>query len=131
MSRSSTLASVQIDVSEKPEPVRRVAPETPFRILVAGDFSGGAGRNRRPIPVDRDNFDEVLKLLADGLSIKEVAARLDRSVKTAEVHTYNLMQKLDVHDRSELIRYAIVHRLVQLPVFEDLAPSGSRDHRHS
>ena len=67
---------------------------------------------------------EVLKLLADGLSIKEVAARLDRSVKTAEVHKYNLMRKLDVHDRAELIRYAIAHRLVQVPVFEDAAPSG-------
>jgi DNA-binding NarL/FixJ family response regulator len=74
---------------------------------------------------------EVLKLLADGLSIKEVAARLARSVKTAEVHKYNLMQKLDVHDRGELIRYAIAHRLVQVPVFEDLAQPGSRSERHS
>jgi type VI secretion system protein ImpC len=79
MSRTSTLAAVQIDVSEQPEPLRRVAPETPFRILVAGDFSGGAGRNRRPIPVDRDNFDEVLKLLAPELRLpvagQEVALR--------------------------------------------------------
>jgi type VI secretion system protein ImpC len=79
MSRSSTLASVQIDVSEQPEPVRRIAPESPFRILVAGDFSGGAGRNRRPIPVDRDNFDEVLSLLGPELRLpvggQEVALR--------------------------------------------------------
>jgi hypothetical protein len=41
------------------------------------------------------------------------------------------MQKLDVHDRGELIRYAIAHRLVQVPVFEDLDPPAPRDERHS
>jgi len=74
---------------------------------------------------------EVLKLLADGLSIKEVAARLDRSVKTAEVHKYNLMRKLDVHDRAEIIRYAIAHRLVQVPVFGDVSPVGPGADRDS
>ena len=85
----------------------------------------------QPIARTRTRYDlltarerEVLKLLADGLSIKEVAARLGRSVKTAEVHKYNLMQKLDVHDRGELIRYAIAHGLVQMPVVDDL---GARD----
>ena len=73
----------------------------------------------------------MLKLLADGLAIKEVAVRLDRSVKTAEVHKYNLMRKLDVHDRAELIRYAIAHRLVQFPVFEDVASSGRGADRDS
>jgi DNA-binding NarL/FixJ family response regulator len=82
-------------------------------------------RNRTRYDLLTNREREVLKLLADGLSIKEVAARLARSVKTAEVHTYNLMQKLDVHDRSELIRYAIAHRLVQVPVFEDLASPSS------
>ena len=71
---------------------------------------------------------EVLKLLADGLSIKEVAARLGRSVKTAEAHKYNLMQKLGVHHRAGLVKYAIAHRLVQLPLIDDLddaPPAGS------
>ena len=62
----------------------------------------------------------MLKLLAEGLSVKEVAARLGRSAKTAEVHKYNLMRKLGVHDRAGLVRYAIAHRLVPLPVFEEL-----------
>lgn len=77
------------------------------------------GRTRYDLLTDRER--EVLKLLVDGLSTKQVAARLERSVKTAEVHKYNLMHKLGVHDRAELIRYAIAHRLVQVPVFEDLA----------
>jgi two-component system, NarL family, response regulator NreC len=84
-------------------------------------------RNRTRYDLLTNREREVLKLLADGLSIKEVATRLDRSVKTAEVHKYNLMQKLNVHDRAELIRYAIAHRLVQIPVFEDFAPPVSDD----
>lgn len=82
------------------------------------------GRTRYDLLTDRER--EVLKLLVDGLSTKQVAARLERSVKTAEVHKYNLMHKLGVHDRAELIRYAIAHRLVQVPVFEDLG-GGSGD----
>ena len=81
------------------------------------------GRTKYDLLTDRER--EVLKLLADGLSVKEVASRLERSVKTVEVHKYNLMRKLGVHDRAGLVRYAIVHRLVHLPVFDDLvAPRG-------
>jgi DNA-binding NarL/FixJ family response regulator len=81
------------------------------------------GRTKYDLLTDRER--EVLKLLADGLSVKEVATRLERSAKTVEVHKYNLMRKLGVHDRAELVKYAIAHRLVHLPVFEDLlAPRG-------
>jgi two-component system response regulator NreC len=55
---------------------------------------------------------EILKLLADGLSVKDIATRLDLSVKTVEVHKYNLMKKIDVHDRAELIKYAIQKKLI-------------------
>lgn len=55
---------------------------------------------------------EILKLLAEGLSVKEIAARLNLSVKTVDVHKYNLMRKIDVHDRSELIKYAIQKKLI-------------------
>jgi two-component system response regulator NreC len=55
---------------------------------------------------------EILQLLAEGLSTKEAAVRLDLSVKTIEVHKYNLMRKIDVHNRSELIKYAIQKKLV-------------------
>jgi DNA-binding NarL/FixJ family response regulator len=80
----------------------------------------------QPIEPTRSNFDlltarerEVLKLLADGLSTREVAARLGRSIKTAEAHKYNLMHKLGVHHRAGLVKYAIAHGLVRVPVFED------------
>jgi two-component system response regulator NreC len=61
---------------------------------------------------------EVLKLLADGLSVKEIAARLGRSVKTVDVHKYNLMHKLDIHDRAGLIKYAIQKKLIRVSTLE-------------
>jgi DNA-binding NarL/FixJ family response regulator len=57
---------------------------------------------------------EVLKMLAEGLSVKEIAYRLKLSVKTVEAHKYNLMKKLDVHDRTELVKYAIQKKLIRL-----------------
>ena len=56
---------------------------------------------------------EVLVLLAEGLAIKEVAARLGLSVKTVDAHRSRLMSKLGLHDRSELIRYAIRKKLIE------------------
>jgi two-component system response regulator NreC len=62
-----------------------------------------------------DREREVLKLLADGLALKEVAVRLVLSVKTVDAHKTNLMRKLDLHDRAELIKYAIQRKLIRLP----------------
>ena len=60
-----------------------------------------------------DREREVLILLAEGASLKDVAHRLNLSVKTVDAHKYNLMRKLDIHDRAELIRYAIRKKLVE------------------
>jgi len=57
---------------------------------------------------------EVFKLLADGLTVKDIAARLGISVKTVDVHKYNLMRKLDIHDRAGLIKYAIQKKLIRV-----------------
>ena len=62
-----------------------------------------------------DREREVLKLLADGLVLKEIAVRLVLSVKTVDAHKTNLMRKLDLHDRSALIKYAIQRKLIRLP----------------
>jgi two-component system response regulator NreC len=68
---------------------------------------------RYDLLTDRER--EVLKLLADGLSVKDIGTRLSLSVKTVDVHKTNLMRKLGIHDRAGLIRYAIQHRLIRLP----------------
>ena len=60
-----------------------------------------------------DGGREILVFLAEGLSFKEITTKLDLSVKTVDANKYNLMRKLDLHDRSELISYAIRKKLVE------------------
>jgi len=57
---------------------------------------------------------QVLQLIAEGKSSKEIAALLGISLKTAESHRTRMMQKLDIHDVASLVRYAIRHGLVVL-----------------
>ena len=61
-----------------------------------------------------DREKEVLKLVAEGNSNKEVAATLGISVKTAMAHREHLMEKLDVHSRTELIRFALRRRVIRM-----------------
>jgi DNA-binding NarL/FixJ family response regulator len=56
---------------------------------------------------------EVLQLIAEGKSNKDVAAILGVSVKTADSHRSRLMQKLDIHETASLVRYAVRRGLVQ------------------
>jgi DNA-binding NarL/FixJ family response regulator len=56
---------------------------------------------------------QVLQLIAEGKSTKDVASLLGISVKTAESHRSRLMQKLDIHETASLVRYAVRRGLVQ------------------
>jgi DNA-binding NarL/FixJ family response regulator len=56
---------------------------------------------------------EVVQLLAEGKSSKEVAVALDVSVKTAETHRANIMRKLNLHSVTEVVRYAIRNQITQ------------------
>lgn len=58
---------------------------------------------------------EVLQLICEGLSNREIAARLDLSINTVAVHRANIMQALGVHKTAELVVYAIQRGLVNLP----------------
>lgn len=55
---------------------------------------------------------EVVKLLAEGRTVKEVAHDLSLSIKTVEAHKLNLMRKLNIHNRSSLIEYAVREGMV-------------------
>jgi DNA-binding NarL/FixJ family response regulator len=57
---------------------------------------------------------EVIQLVAEGKSTKEVATALKLSVKTAETHRTNLMRKLDLHSVAEVTLYAVRNGIVQL-----------------
>ncbi|HYM08301.1 MAG TPA: response regulator transcription factor [Terriglobales bacterium] len=56
---------------------------------------------------------EIVQLLAEGKSNKEVATALGISVKTAETHRTNIMNKLNLHSLSELVRYAVRNNMIE------------------
>lgn len=66
-----------------------------------------------PTTVLTSREDEVVKLIAEGHSSKEIAQRLTISIKTVERHRSNILDKLGMRDRTELTRYAIRVGLVE------------------
>ncbi|MEJ2684795.1 MAG: response regulator transcription factor [Candidatus Sulfobium sp.] len=61
-----------------------------------------------------DREREVLQLLAEGKTAKEIAERLNVSIKTVETHRTNIMNKLDIHRLAELTKYAVREGLTSL-----------------
>ena len=59
---------------------------------------------------------EITKLLAEGHTVRKIAALLRISMKTVEAHKFNLMRKLDIHNKAELVHWAIRKKLVQVPL---------------
>jgi len=57
---------------------------------------------------------EVLQLIAEGHTNKQIAEILNISIKTVQAHRTSLMQKLDLHDRGELIKYAIQKKIIEI-----------------
>jgi DNA-binding NarL/FixJ family response regulator len=97
--------------NSKPYFTSRVSEIVLDGYLHAGERSDAfnAPRTVRLSPRER----EIVQLLAEGKSNKEVAVALHISVKTAETHRTNLMRKLDLHSISELVRYAIRNKMVE------------------
>jgi len=73
------------------------------------------GTNGHGIPLVRltPREREIIQLLAEGHVNKEIATRLNISVKTAETHRTNIMRKIDVHSLPDLTRFAIRNHLVE------------------
>ena len=59
---------------------------------------------------------EIMKFLAEGNSVKEIACTLNLSVKTIEAHKFNLMRKLDIHNKAQLVQYAIQKKIIRLDI---------------
>jgi len=70
-----------------------------------------AGRKSRRVLTPRER--EVMQLVAEGKTNKEVADMLGMSVKTAETHRANIMLKLDLHSVTELVHYAIRNEMIR------------------
>jgi two-component system response regulator NreC len=81
---------------------------------VAGKVIGDYGRRRQPPPsvagvaTLSSREEEVLRLIAWGYSNKEIATRLDLSVKTVETHKANAMHKLQMRSRIDIVRFALL-----------------------
>ncbi len=76
--------------------------------------SATSGQAADPYETLTDREKQVLKLVAEGHSNKEVAELLDISVKTAMSHREHIMQKLDLHSRTDLIRFAIQQGVIRV-----------------
>ncbi len=59
---------------------------------------------------------EILKFLAEGKTVRSVATMLGLSIKTVDAHKFNLMRKLGIHNKAELVMWAIQKKVVKVPV---------------
>src|SRR5437899_5224425 len=73
--------------------------------------STGLARGSTLTPRER----EVIKMLAEGNSVRQIASILGLSVKTVEAHKFNLMRKLNIHNKAQLVTYAIQKKIVKMP----------------
>jgi DNA-binding NarL/FixJ family response regulator len=89
-----------------------------FRRLSAAPAGAGQG-----VPRLSERETEILRMVATGLSYKQIATRLVLSHRTGQNHVQNTLGKLQLHNRVELVRYAIEHGLAG--EFEAGEPAGS------
>lgn len=89
---------------------RYVSPETSQKTVL--EFGKGSRREQLEALSPRQR--EVLRLIAEGRTTKQIAQTLAISVKTVETHRSQLMERLDIHDVAGLVRYAIIVGLIQV-----------------
>ena len=84
-------------------------------MLLNGFSRESSGAVPQALPRDRltSREREIVQLLAEGKSSKEVAVALGISVKTAETHRANIMRKLELHSVSEVVRYAVKNQIIE------------------
>jgi DNA-binding NarL/FixJ family response regulator len=88
-----------------------ISPETSRKTLL--DFHKGATK-RDLLATLSPRQREVLRLIAEGRTTKQIAQVLDISVKTVETHRAQLMERLGIHDVAGLVRYAIIVGLIEV-----------------
>jgi DNA-binding NarL/FixJ family response regulator len=95
-------------------------------MVLAGFLDRGNGvRNAPPrLPHLTPREREVIQLLAEGKSSKEVASVLNLSTKTAETHRSNIMRKLGFHSIRDLVVYAVKNNIIQVQVPSHMSATG-------
>jgi DNA-binding NarL/FixJ family response regulator len=96
------------------EAIREVAGGGTYLTPKAAEVVVGAFLSGTVIPADplTPRERQVLQLVAEGRTTREVAAQLNLGVKTAESYRARLMEKLDIHETAGLVRYAIRHGMI-------------------
>jgi RNA polymerase sigma factor (sigma-70 family) len=89
---------------------RYISPETSRKTVL--EYGKGTRRDQLEALSPRQR--EVLRLIAQGKTTKQIAQTLEISVKTVESHRSQLMEKLDIHDVAGLVRYAIIMGLIEV-----------------
>lgn len=92
------IRQVAFSDDKNPRGLSRIVPD--LRALAATNQA----QTRTTVLTSREQ--EVMRLLAEGRTVREVAGELALSVKTVEAHKLNLMRKLDIHNRASLVEYA-------------------------
>lgn len=86
--------------------------------MLYNDYPQPGSSSAQPQAITRDRLTprerEIVQLLAEGKSSKEVAVTLGISVKTAETHRANIMRKLELHSVSEVVRYAVKNQIIEV-----------------
>lgn len=100
------------DLSELELALKAVARgDTYLSPAVSKHFVGDLLNGRKPAANPLDELTprqrEILQLVAEGRSTKEIASRLNLSIKTVETHRAQLMERLDIHDVAGLVKFAI------------------------
>ena len=85
--------------------------EVIFRGLEQGGAAGDRGVRIDPALTARER--EIIQMLAEGRSNKEVASGLSISIKTVETHRASIMRKLGLESMSDLVRYSIRHKIIE------------------
>lgn len=88
-----------------------ISPETSRKTLI--EYGKGVSKRDQLAKLSRRQR-EVLQLIAEGRTTKQIAQHLDISVKTVETHRSQLMTRLEIHDVAGLVRYAIIVGLIEV-----------------
>jgi DNA-binding NarL/FixJ family response regulator len=89
-------------------------PDIAREVLGENARDGGGFDSEDPYETLTDREKQVLKLVAEGSSNKDIAETLDISVKTAMAHREHLMEKLGIHSRTELIKFAVRRGVIRV-----------------
>ncbi|MDR7453780.1 MAG: response regulator transcription factor [Armatimonadota bacterium] len=84
------------------------------RLVSEHERTGGRDDDRRRYDGLTERERQVVRLIANGKTNREIAEALHISVKTVETHRTHIMEKLDLHDRAHLVRYAVRKGLIDL-----------------